>query len=110
MAAWYEMRTYHCAPGRMSAVLKRFADSVVQLFEKHGFEPIGFWTVSIGESNNDLIYILRWKTMGDRDRAWAALGADPDWPRIRDESEANGPIVNSISSSILKPTRFSPAA
>jgi hypothetical protein len=107
---WYEMRTYHCAPGKMKAVQDRFADSVVHLFARHGFDPVGFWTVAIGESSNDLIYMLRWHSMAEREAAWAALAEDPDWPLIRDRTEANGPIVNSISSSILKPTRFSPGA
>jgi len=105
---WYEMRTYHCAPGRLPDVLDRFANSVLALFARHGFQPVGFWTVAIGESNNDLIYMLRWSSMADREHAWAALGADAEWPRIRAATEANGPIVNSISSTLLKATAFSP--
>ena len=31
MPAWYELRTYHCMPGRLPAVLDRFSNAVMKL-------------------------------------------------------------------------------
>jgi hypothetical protein len=103
----YELRVYHCLAGRLPALLKRFQDKTIALFEKHGIRQVGFWTVAIGESNQDLIYILQWDSMAERDKRFAAFGSDPDWIAARSQSEEDGQIIASISNTILTPTRFS---
>ena len=50
----HELRIYHCLPGRLPALLKRFETVTLGLFENHGIRQAGFWTVQIGEGNNDL--------------------------------------------------------
>jgi hypothetical protein len=105
----YELRVYHCVPGRLPAIIKRFATATVGLFEKHGFKQIGYWTVAIGEgSGSDLIYMLAWDSLADRETKFAAFAADPEWIEARAKSEADGgPIVASVTNSILAPTAFS---
>jgi NIPSNAP protein len=103
----YELRVYHCLPGRLPALVKRFETATLRLFEKHGIRQAGFWTVAIGESNHDLIYILQWESLADRDKKFAAFLADPDWLDARRKSEENGPLVASISNTIMNPTTFS---
>jgi hypothetical protein len=48
------------------ALLKRFENDALRLFEKHGIKQVGFWTVAIGESNNDLYLILQWESLAER--------------------------------------------
>jgi hypothetical protein len=103
----YELRIYHCVPGRLPALLTRFETATVALFEKHGIEQVGFWTVAIGESTADLYYILKWDSLDERDKKFAAFQADPVWIAARSKSEEDGPIVASITNSILTPTKFS---
>jgi len=103
----YELRVYHCLPGRLPALLKRFETTTVRLFEKHGIHQAGFWTVAIGESNQDLVYMLRWESLAERDKKFAAFQTDPEWIEARRKSEEDGPLVASISNSILTPTAFS---
>jgi hypothetical protein len=103
----YELRVYHCVAGRLPAILKRFDTVTCRLFEKHGIKQVGFWTVAIGESSSDLVYMLQWESLADRDRKFAAFAADPEWTEARARSEADGPIVASITNSILMPTSFS---
>lgn len=55
----HELRIYHALPGRLPDLMNRFEKVTIRLFEKHGIKQVGFWTVGIGESNQDLIYILR---------------------------------------------------
>src|SRR5216683_5486067 len=69
----YELRVYHSLPGRLPALLKRFETATVRLFEKHGIRQLGFWTVAIGESNQDLVYILQWESLAERDQKFAAF-------------------------------------
>jgi hypothetical protein len=103
----YELRNYHCLPGRLPALLKRFETATIRLFEKHGIKQVGFWTVAIGESNQDLIYILQWESLAERDAKFGTFQKDPEWLEARRKSEENGPLVASITNSILSPTAFS---
>jgi hypothetical protein len=103
----YELRVYHCVPGRLPAIIKRFDSITCRLFEKHGIKQVGFWTVAVGESSSDLVYMLQWESLADRDKKFGAFAADPEWIEARARTEADGPIVASITNSILMPTSFS---
>ena len=103
----YELRIYHCVSGRLPALIKRFDTITLKLWEKHGIKQAGFWTVQIGGSNQDLYYMLQWESLEERSQRFAAFQADPEWQKARAETEANGPIVASISNTILQPTGFS---
>jgi hypothetical protein len=103
----YELRTYHCMPGKLPAVVARFENATDKLFKKHGIQPVGYWTVVIGESNADFYYILKWDSLDERQKKFAAFQADPDWIAVRNKSEEGGPIIVSISNTILTPTNFS---
>jgi hypothetical protein len=103
----YELRTYHCVPGRLPALLKRFETITLGLWEKHGIRQAGFWTVAIGESNQILHYMLQWDSLAERERKWTGFMNDPEWQAKRAETERDGPIVAHLSNQILQPTGFS---
>jgi len=103
----YELRVYHCVPGRLPDLLKRFDTMTLPLWEKHRIRHAGFWTVAIGSSNQDLYYMLQWETLEERTQKMAGFQADPEWISARAETEKNGPIVASITNTILQPTSFS---
>jgi len=103
----YELRLYHCMPGRLPALLKRFETITLKIWEKHGIKQAGFWTVAVGSSNQDLYYLLQWESLADREKKWDAFQADPQWHAARAETEREGPIVASVENSILIPTKFS---
>ena len=103
----YELRIYHCVPGRLPDLLKRFDTITLNIWKRYGIEQAGFWTVAIGDSNQALYYFLKWESMADREKKWAAFQADPEWISARAETEKNGPIVASITNMILQPTTFS---
>ena len=103
----YELRHYHCVPGRMPALLKRFDTITLAIWEKHGIRQAGFWTVSIGGSNQDLYYLLKWDSLAEREQKWKAFQSDKEWIDKRAETERDGPIVASFTNTILEPTSFS---
>jgi hypothetical protein len=103
----YELRVYHTLPGRMPALLNRFQNATLALFDKHGIRQAGFWTTVIGTSNNELTYLLAWESMGERETRWNAFMADPEWQKARSDSEKDGMIVANVVSSFLQPTAFS---
>lgn len=103
----YELRVYRTLPGRMPALLNRFQNHTLKIWEKHGIRQAGFWTTVIGASNNDLTYLIAWESMGERETKWGAFIADPDWIKARADSEKDGQIVENVVSSFLQPTAFS---
>lgn len=103
----HELRIYHCLPGRLPALLKRFETVTLGLWQKHGIRQAGFWTVAIGESNLALYYLLEWESLAEREQKWAAFQADPEWQAKRAESERDGPIIERVVNQILQPTSFS---
>ena len=103
----YELRIYHCVAGRLPDLLKRFETITLPIWERHDIRQAGFWTTWIGESNQDLTYMLAWESMAEREEKWNAFAADPEWLEKRAGTEANGQIVASLSSSFLTPTAFS---
>ncbi len=79
----YETRVYRCLPGRLPALLKRFETVTLKLWEKHGIKQAGFFTTLVGESNQELTYLLAWESLADREKKWAAFQSDPDWISAR---------------------------
>ena len=103
----HELRVYHCLPGRLPALLKRFETATLGIWAKHGIRQAGFWTVDVGPSNHDLYYLLAWESLAERETKWAAFQSDPAWIAARADSEKDGPIMSSFSNQNLKPTAFS---
>jgi hypothetical protein len=103
----YELRVYHCVPGRLPALLKRFETITLGIWEKHGIRQAGFWTTLIGPSNQTLTYLVQWSSMGERETKWNAFMADPEWIQKRTETERDGAIVAKVESSFLQPASFS---
>ena len=103
----YETRVYRCLPGRLPALLNRFENVTLKLWEKHGIKQAGFFTTLVGESNQELTYFLQWESLADRETKWNAFAADPEWHAKRAETEKDGQIVMNVSNQMLAPTAFS---
>lgn len=103
----HELRIYRIKPGRMPAILKRFEDRTLAIFERFGIRQVGFWTTLVGPSHLDLIYLLEWESMAEREEKWGAFAVDPEWLEALAESERDGVIVAQAENRLLKPTAFS---
>ncbi|MGH3661695.1 MAG: NIPSNAP family protein [Micromonosporaceae bacterium] len=87
----YELREYVAMPGQGARLHARFRDHTLALFERHRLEVVGFWTDEADPER--VVYLLRFPDRQALDQRWAAFKADPDWQRVKAESEADGPIV-----------------
>jgi hypothetical protein len=104
----YELRIYTAVEGKLPAVLARFRDYTLALFQKHGMESVGYWVpADPPKSQNTLYYILRHPSREAATANWAAFRADPAWQKVQKESEANGKIVEKTESMFMSPTDFS---
>lgn len=103
----HELRIYHCVSGRLPKLLERFEKVTLAIWARHGIRQAGFWTVTIGPTNQALYYLVAWESLAEREKKWTAFAADPEWIAKRAETERDGAIVASIESMILQPTSFS---
>jgi len=103
----YELRIYEAAPGRLPDLNARFSNHTLGFFAKYGIKVVGFWTEDVGTSNN-LVYILGFDSLADREKKWNTFQGDPDWLQVRAVTEKDGPLVLRVRNSILRPTKYSP--
>jgi NIPSNAP. len=104
----YELRTYTAAEGKLENVLARFRDHTAKLFEKHGMVNIGYWVPQDAPlSKNTLIYVLAHKSREAAKKSWHDFQTDPEWVKVKTESEANGKIVEKVVSVFMTPADFS---
>jgi hypothetical protein len=106
----FELRTYTTNEGKLSTLNTRFRDHTLRFFTKVNMTNIGYWTPMDGPtSQNTLIYIIAHESREAAKASWAKFLADPEWVKVRTESEVNGKIlVKSPESVFLVPTDYSP--
>jgi len=105
----YELRTYTAVEGKLANVNARFRDHTRAIFEKHDMKSVGYWTPMEGPtSGTTLVYLLEHPSRDAATKNWAAFRADPEWVKVKAESEAAGPIVAKTESVYLTPTDYSP--
>ena len=104
----YELRLYHAKEGKMNALKARFGDHTDAIFRRHNLKSIGYWSPQDApDSQNLFIYILEHPNRQEAEKNWAAFQADPEWQKVKAESEANGPLVDHIDHYYMDPTSFS---
>ena len=104
----FELRTYTAPPGKLPLLHRRFREHTMELFARHGMTNVAYWTPQDSTlRENTLVYLLAYPNREAARESWAAFSADPEWQRVRAESEANGKIVEKVVSLFLEPTDFS---
>jgi hypothetical protein len=104
----YELRLYHAKAGKMDALKARFGDHTDALFRRHNMKSIGYFSPEDPPSSQELfIYVLEHPSREEAEKNWAAFQADPEWKKVKAESEANGPLVDHIDRYFMDPTSFS---
>jgi len=105
----FELRVYHTVPGKVSKLEARFRDEITPLFAKHNLTPIGFWVpVDAPARDNTFIYILAHPSREEAKKNWDAMFADPGFAEVVN-SEKSEKVVESVDSTYMRPTDFSPA-
>lgn len=107
----YEVREYLAVPGKLSALIERFNKHALRLFAKHGMEVVQIGMTSIGDNSfNEILYTLRFANLAELEAKWAALLADQEMISTLTESEADGPLVQSIRRRLLTTEPFAVGA
>lgn len=107
---YFELRIYHSPTQRqLRLVHERFAGAEIKIFHRSGVHPLFYADTVIGRELPNLTYLIPFSTLADREKAWDAFGADPEWIKVRADSVAKGgQIVNYNNLSLWRATPFSP--
>jgi hypothetical protein len=101
---YYELRLYHLTPGRVGDMHHRMGWELPPLFERHGVvRPLVYWDGFAGFGGPIYAYMLRWRSLDERFRAFNGFYADPDWARQRDASNVGEPMIDRVDLMILRP-------
>ncbi|MFD2257803.1 NIPSNAP family protein [Luteolibacter algae] len=111
----FEMRTYTATPGNLHALLSRFRDHALKLFEKHDMLNAGYYSLLPDQAGADktLLYFLGHGSVEGAGKSWDAFRQDETWVAAKKSSEekAGGSLTadGGVQSLFLKATDFSPA-
>ncbi len=105
----YELRVYHAYPDKFDALLARFRDHTMRIFEKHGMRNVAYWTATDEPlQGKTLLYILEHKSRAAAKASWKSMAADPEWQALKAQTEADGPLFEKIDRTYMRMTEFSP--
>lgn len=110
----FDLRIYTASEGNLEALLGRFRDHTVALFEKHGIVNLPYWTLADDQPDADrmLYYFLAHDSAEAAAESFGAFREDPEWIAARQATEeaAGGSLTveGGVRSVFLEPTDFSP--
>src|SRR6202040_4133240 len=106
----YELRVYHANEGKLDALLARFRDHTIAIFDRHGMKSVAYWTPTDEPlKGRTLIYILKHPSREAAAANWKAFHDGPEWVKVSTASEVNGKLVEKVDSTYMTLTDFSPA-
>ncbi len=92
----------------MDALKARFGNYTDTIFKRHNMKSIGYWSPQDAPSSQNLfVYILEHPSRQEGEKNWAAFQADPEWQKVKAESEAHGVLVDHIDRYFMDPTSYS---
>ena len=72
------------------------------VFRRNGISPpLGAWTATAGPRLPAYVWILGWPSIEERNKAWAAFGADPEWQQIRRRAHKKSELTVRIDTQFL---------
>jgi NIPSNAP len=108
-ARLFEVRMYESNnSGTLQRKIKMFNDGEIGAFVRSGGQPVFFGETLVGPRQPNLIYMLSYEGLADRDTVWKAFGADPTWQKLRTTPGLSDPeIVSNIGNYLVSPLPFS---
>ncbi len=91
---------------RRDAYLAFMTTRGLELLKTHGFRPVGPWVVDVGRWS-EVTHLFMFESLAERERLIAGLSAAPD---ARTYAGKVGEFVDEITTRILMPAQFVPAA
>jgi hypothetical protein len=103
----FEMRRYE-SHNMKSGKLKveMFNSGEIDIFRDVGLTPVFFGETLIGDHMPNLVYMVTFKDMAERDAKWAKFRVHPDWKRMSAMDKYKDTVSN-VNDTILRPAGYS---
>jgi hypothetical protein len=102
-AGIFEIRSYQ-APGWHDEPPTRLSE----VLNRAGIEPIVSASTAASEHLPQFTYLIPFRSLVEREKAWTRFEADPEWIDMQQESAArHGSVVQVTAKSIYKPAPYS---
>jgi hypothetical protein len=106
--AVFELRRYQTHPHNHEKLHERFRAHTVPIFDRLGLPHVGFWQVTTGSGEGDLVYLMRWNSLEERSIGWSTFAADAEWRAVRrSTNNEHGQLVAQVHSQLLTATDYS---
>ena len=92
----------------LRALHERFAGPESKIFARSGIHPVLYSSTVFGGEMPNLTYLIPFDSLAAREKAWDTFGADPEWLKVREESNKNGQLVSVSNISIYRAVAYSP--
>lgn len=103
----FELRTYEgYSEDAVRRKIKMFNEEEFTIFYRTKLNPVFFGEVIAGPNLPCLTYMITFKDMAERDKNWAAFGADADWKRVSADAQYANTVSN-IRRVFLEPLPYS---
>lgn len=105
----FELRTYTSPDDKLAALDARFGGGETDLFKKAGMQEFGYFHPIDADKGaaNTLIYIMVHESREAAAKSWRSFRDDPEWIKMKAETEVDGPLASKVVSVFLNPTDFS---
>ncbi len=104
----FELRVYHAVPDKVPALESQFRDTWSKLLAKHDLKVVGYWVPEgVPAWDNTFVYLVAHSSREEAKKNWDAMRADPAFQEALKSEQANK-TVETIDSTYMRPTDFSP--
>lgn len=105
----FELRTYESHSKKANQKkIEMFNSGEIGIFRRVGVNPVFFGETLIGEHLPNLTYMVVFESAAEREKAWSAFGADPEWQKLKSRpGYGDADIVSNISNVILRAAAYS---
>jgi hypothetical protein len=98
----FEMRFYAVTHGRTADANLRFTGQLPELFSRHDVQCVGAWNALSGPGTPRFVYLLAYRDFAHREAAWTSFYADPQWAKVRAETNAGHEMIEQHDLFFLK--------
>ncbi len=102
----FQLRRYTTVAGKLPALLERFREGELALFERHGITNIAYFTAL--DMSDTLICVVAHQDAEAMRRSWEGFRQDPEWQQLWERSTSDGKIVIKVDRQVLEPVEYSP--
>lgn len=107
--SYFEFFYIHMQNGSQTPRMAKWLENrLLPICQKHGFGPMGFFTVAVGPNLPSTLIIFSYPSLAEMETLWGKLNSDPDYAAAVEEVEKDEPSFYRAESMLLRSTPFCP--